>query len=97
MNLLPLLETIINKIASYVTTAQNNSLGYKMKGEACNCFAIIGEQIDKNGVTIYDKVMKLLGDMATDKVWAVQAPGRRAIAIWKNNKKKWDGDFINRN
>ena len=41
--------------------------------------------------------MKLLGDMATDKVWAVQAPGRRAIAIWKNNKKKWDGDFINRN
>lgn len=61
-----------------------------MKGEACNCLGIIGEQIDKNGVTIFDKVVKLLSDMATDKVWAVQAPGRRALGIWKTNKKKWD-------
>ena len=90
MNLLPLLEAIFNKITSYVNAAQTNSLGYKIKGEASNCLALIGEQIDKNGVTIYEKVVKILSDLATDKVWAVQAPGRRALSIWKGKKSKWD-------
>ena len=87
MNLLPLLDNIISKILVYINGAQNNSTGYKIKGEACNCFGIIGEQIDSNGVPVFERVGKTLSDMATDKVWAVQAPGRRAFGIWKAKKK----------
>jgi hypothetical protein len=88
-----LLEQIFQKLKQYVTTAQPNSTGYKIKGEVCNCFAIIGEQIDRNGVAICEKVLKLVGEMAMDKVWAVQAPGRRAMGIWKSNKSKWNEEF----
>jgi hypothetical protein len=35
------------------------------------------------------KVAKILEDLATDKVWAVQAPGRKALTIWKNKKNEW--------
>jgi hypothetical protein len=34
-------------------------------------------------VSIQEKVMKFLEDMATDKVWAVQASGRKALAVWR--------------
>lgn len=34
-------------------------------------------------------MIKLLEDLATDKVWAVQVSGRKAIAIWKAKKKEW--------
>ena len=97
MNLLPLLDNIISKILLYINSAQNNSTGYKIKGEACNCLGLIGEQIDSNGVPIYERIQKVLGDLATDKVWAVQAPGRRAIGIWKAKKKEWDHEFNAKN
>ena len=92
MNLLPLLELLIDKILFYVTAVSNqaNSNSYRIKGEACNCLAIIGEQIDRNGLQVYDKIIKILSDLATDKVWAVQAPGRKALAIWRSKKKVWD-------
>jgi hypothetical protein len=35
-------------------------------------------------------VYKVLSDLATDKVWAVQAPGRKALQIWTSKKKVWD-------
>jgi hypothetical protein len=28
--------------------------------------------------------------MATDKVWAIQAPGRKSLQIWTAKKRKWD-------
>lgn len=31
--------------------------------------------------------------MATDKVWAIQAPGRNALQIWNVKKKQWDDEF----
>jgi hypothetical protein len=52
INLLPLLDNIISKILSYIPTAPSNSQGYKMKAEASNCLALIGEQLDQNGVAI---------------------------------------------
>lgn len=65
-----------------------------MKSQACNSLALIGEQIDQNGVSIQQKVMKFLEDMATDKVWAVQASGRKALAVWKKKSQEWESDFI---
>ena len=35
--------------------------------------------------------------MATDKVWAVQAPGRKALQIWVAKKKIWDEQFNAKN
>lgn len=70
--------------------AQANSIGYRIKGEICNCLAVIGDQIDRNGLEVWDKISKVLADMATDKVWAVQAPGRKALQIWNTKKKQWD-------
>lgn len=35
--------------------------------------------------------------MATDKVWAVQAPGRKALQIWNAKKKQWDEEFMAKN
>lgn len=70
--------------------AQANSTGYRIKGEICNCLAVIGEQIDRNGLEVWEKINKVLSDMATDKVWAVQAPGRKALQIWNIKKKQWD-------
>ena len=87
INLIPLLENIINKILSYVGLAQNNSYGYKIKAEASNCLALIGEQLDQGGVAVQEKVIKALEDLATDKVWAVQATGRKALNVWKSKKK----------
>lgn len=72
-------------------------MGYKIKGEVCNTLALIGEQIDKNGLEVYDKVVKCLSDLATDKVWAVQAPGRKALQIWNNKRKQWDDQFAAKN
>jgi len=85
-----LLQQIVTKIISYLSLAQPNSLGYKIKGEVSNCLGVIGQQIDRNGVEVYDKVIKILNDLATDKVWAVQAPGRKAVQIWVAKKKQWD-------
>lgn len=89
-NLIPLLQQIVAKVLGYISLAQPNSTGYKIKGEICNTLAVIGEQIDRNGLEVYDKVIKALNDMATDKVWAVQAPGRKALQIWNSKKKQWD-------
>lgn len=47
---------------------------------------VIGEQIDKSGLQVYSRVSKCLEDLATDKVWAVQATGRKALNIWKGKK-----------
>lgn len=41
--------------------------------------------------------MKVLSDMATDKVWAVQAPGRKALQIWNAKKRQWDEQFYAKN
>lgn len=92
-----MLQQIVGKILSYVQLAQPNSTGYKIKGEICNSLAVIGEQIDRNGLEVYDKVFKSLTDMATDKVWAVQAPGRKALQIWNAKKKQWDEEFMAKN
>jgi hypothetical protein len=35
------------------------------------------------------KVIKVLEDLATDKVWAVQATGRKALTIWRKKKEEW--------
>lgn len=35
--------------------------------------------------------------MATDKVWAVQAPGRKALQIWISKKRQWDEQFLAKN
>lgn len=42
VNLIPLLENIINKVISYVNSAQSNSIGYRIKAEASNVLALIG-------------------------------------------------------
>jgi hypothetical protein len=34
-------------------------------------------------------VIKMLEDLATDKVWAVQVSGRKAVTVWKKKKKEW--------
>ena len=60
VNLLPLLDNIVNKILSYLSLAQLNSTGYKLKAEASNCLALIGEQIDQNGVAVQERVIKVL-------------------------------------
>ena len=96
-NLLPLLQQIVNKCLSYLSFAQANSLGYKIKGEVCHTLSLIGEQIDSNGIEVYDRIAKALSDLATDKVWAVQAPGRRALQIWNVKKKQWDDQFAAKN
>jgi hypothetical protein len=36
---------------------------------------------------VQEKVIKTLEGLATDKVWAVQVTGRKALTIWKNKKK----------
>jgi hypothetical protein len=88
-NLLPLLENIANKIISYISLAPNNALGYKIKAEACNALSMIGEQIDQNGVNVCERILKTLENLATDKVWAVQVTGRKAVAVWRRKKKEW--------
>jgi len=88
--LIPLLDGIVGKIFQYISLATPNSSGYKIKAEASNALGIIGEQIDKNGLQVYDKIAKLLQDLATDKVWAVQATGRKALGIWKQKKDMWE-------
>jgi hypothetical protein len=42
-------------------------------------------------------VYRILNDLATDKVWAVQAPGRKALQIWTAKKKQWDEEFMSKN
>ena len=84
---MPLLENIVNKVISYVSSAQSNSNGYKIKAEASNALAMIGEQLDQGGVAVQEKVIRVLEDLATDKVWAVQATGRKALNVWKAKKK----------
>lgn len=97
INLLPLLDNIINKVLAYLPLAQNNSNGYKIKAEISNVLALIGEQLDQNGVAVQEKVIKALEGLATDKVWAVQATGRKALLIWKNKKKEWEMEYISKN
>lgn len=50
----------MNKAISYLNIAPINSTGYKIKSEVCNVLALIGEQIDQNGVSIQEKVIKVL-------------------------------------
>lgn len=78
----------------YIGLATPNSSGYKIKAECCNALGLIGEQIDKNGLQVYSKVIKVLDDLATDKVWAVQATGRKALLIWKKKKEEWENDYL---
>ena len=92
-NLIPLLENIVNKIISYVSIAPLNSNGYKIRSEACNALALIGEQVDQNGVAVQERVVRLLEDLATDKVWAVQVSGRKAVGVWKKKKKEWEAEY----
>jgi hypothetical protein len=96
-NLIPLLDNIVNKILSYTALAQNNSQGYKIKAEASNALGLIGEQIDQSGVAVQEKVTKALENLATDKVWAVQATGRKALNIWKAKKKEWENEYFSKN
>jgi hypothetical protein len=93
-NLIPLLENICAKIISYISQAPANSMGYKIKSECCNALNLIGEQIDKNGLSVWAKVTKVLEDQATDKVWAVQATGRKALATWSEKKAEWEREFL---
>jgi hypothetical protein len=93
-NLIPLLESIVAKIIQYIGLATPNSAGYKIKAEACNALGMIGEQIDKNGLQVYSRVAKCLEDLATDKVWAVQATGRKALTTWKNKKNEWEQEYF---
>ena len=81
----------------YVGIAQNNSLGYKIKTEVSNSLALIGEQLDQSGVSVQEKVIKVLEDLATDKVWAVQATGRKALSIWKKKRKEWEQEYLAKN
>ena len=37
--------------------------------------------------------MKPLENLATDKVWAVQVTGRKALAVWRKKKKEWEQDY----
>ena len=87
----------MNKILGYVNIAQNNSLGYKIKAEVSNSLALIGEQLDQSGVSVQEKVIKALEDLATDKVWAVQATGRKALNIWKKKRKEWEQEYLAKN
>lgn len=93
-NLIPLLESIVAKIIQYIGLATPNSAGYKIKAEGCNALGMIGEQIDKNGLQVYSRVAKCLDDLATDKVWAVQATGRKALTTWKNKKNEWEQEYF---
>lgn len=97
INLIPLLENIVSKILSYIAMAQNNSIGYRIKAEISNALALIGEQLDQSGVAVQEKVIKALEGLATDKVWAVQATGRKALTVWKNKKKEWEKEYISKN
>lgn len=74
-----------------------NSTGYKIKSEVCNVLALIGEQIDQNGVSIQERVIKVIENLATDKVWAVQVTGRKAFNIWKKKAKEWENEYIAKN
>lgn len=56
----------------------------------------MGEQLDQNGIAVQEKVIKALEGLATDKVWAVQATGRKALSIWKNKKKEWEEEYISK-
>ena len=62
-NLIPLLENIVNKTISYLNIAPVNSIGYKIRSEVCNVLALIGEQIDQNGVSIQERVFKVLENL----------------------------------
>ena len=77
--------------------AQNNSIGYKIKAEVANTLGLIGEQIDQNGVSVQERVVKVLEGLATDKVWAVQATGRKAYSVWKNKIKMWEEEYSGKN
>ena len=88
---------MVSKIISYLNAAKSNSLGYKIKAECCNTLELIGSQIDRNGLPIYDKIIRIIEDVATDKVWAVQVTGRKALATWRARKKEWDQEFMERN
>lgn len=92
-----MLQQIVAKVLSYIPLTQSNSTGYRIKGEVSNCLAVIGEQIDRNGLEVYDKVIKVLADLATDKVWAVQAPARKALQVWNAKKRQWDEQFYAKN
>jgi hypothetical protein len=35
--------------------------------------------------------------LATDKVWAVQVSGRKAVAVWKKKKKEWESEYNAKN
>jgi hypothetical protein len=37
-----------------------------------------------------EKVLKQLENLSTDKVWAVQVTGRKAVTVWRNRKKEWE-------
>lgn len=50
----------MNKIIAYISLAPSNSQGYKIKAEVCNSLALIGEQIDQNGVTVQERILKQL-------------------------------------
>ena len=39
------------------------------------------------------KVIKPLENLATDKVWAVQVTGRKALAVWRKKRKEWEQDY----
>lgn len=53
---------------------------------------LIGEQID-NGVDLLETILPVLEQLAIDKVWPVQVAGRKAVAIWMERKRQWDGEF----
>lgn len=36
------------------------------------------------------KLMPALEELATDKVWAVQVAGRKALGIWNERIKQWN-------
>lgn len=97
VNLIPLLENITTKVISYSALAQNNSQGYKIKAEVSNVLSLIGEQLDQNGVAVQDRVARLLEGLATDKVWAVQSTGRKALAVWKRKRKEWEMEYEAKN
>lgn len=42
------------------------------------------------------KVIKILEDLATDKVWAVQVTGRKALNVWRKKKEDWEKEFLDK-
>ena len=36
-----------------------------------------------------ERVGRVLENLATDKVWAVQVTGRKALNVWKKKGKEW--------